>query len=119
VLLRLPRRRRPGPRRGDDVSAQDRVRLAVRVLRTEQGLTQDQVVERMSAAGVPLARSALSQIEAGKRGISVDELEAFALVLGVTAGQLMDGTALDVAKLRRVAELRAEADRLERETAAP
>jgi hypothetical protein len=43
----------------------------------------------MTAAGRPIPRSALSDVEVGLRRVDVDDLHALAQVLGVTVAQLL------------------------------
>jgi transcriptional regulator with XRE-family HTH domain len=61
-----------------------RVRRRLRELRTEQGLTLQQVAER---AGIDI--STLSRLEAGKRRLALDHLPALAAALGVSADELL------------------------------
>jgi transcriptional regulator with XRE-family HTH domain len=61
-----------------------RVRRRLRELRTEQGLTLQQVAERAS-----LDISTLSRLEAGKRRLALDHIPALAAALGVSADDLL------------------------------
>jgi transcriptional regulator with XRE-family HTH domain len=61
-----------------------RVRRRLRELRTEQGLTLQQVAER---ANIDL--STLSRLEAGKRRMALDHLPALAAALGVSTDHLL------------------------------
>ncbi|MDP2712045.1 MAG: XRE family transcriptional regulator [Solirubrobacteraceae bacterium] len=61
-----------------------RVRRRLRELRTERGLTLQQVAER---AHIDL--STLSRLEAGKRRLALDHIPALAAALGVSADQLL------------------------------
>jgi transcriptional regulator with XRE-family HTH domain len=61
-----------------------RVRRRLRELRTEQGLTLQQVAERAS-----IDISTLSRLEAGKRRLALDHLPALAAALGVSADALL------------------------------
>lgn len=62
----------------------------VRRLRTERGWSAATLSSAISDLGVPMTRSLLANIEAGRRGyISVDELMAFAVALEVTAVDLL------------------------------
>lgn len=61
-----------------------RVRRRLRELRTERGLTLQQVAERAS-----LDLSTLSRLEAGKRRLALDHIPALAAALGVSADQLL------------------------------
>jgi transcriptional regulator with XRE-family HTH domain len=61
-----------------------RVRRRLRELRTEQGLTLQQVAERAS-----IDVSTLSRLEAGKRRLALDHLPALAAALGVSTDDLL------------------------------
>jgi transcriptional regulator with XRE-family HTH domain len=61
-----------------------RVRRRLRALRTERGLTLQQVAERAS-----IDVSTLSRLEAGKRRLAVDHIPALAAALGVSADDLL------------------------------
>ena len=61
-----------------------RVRRRLRELRTEQGLTLQQVAQRAS-----IDLSTLSRLEAGKRRLALDHLPALAAALGVSADELI------------------------------
>ena len=61
-----------------------RVRRRLRELRTERGLTLQQVAERAS-----IDISTLSRLEAGKRRLALDHLPALAAALGVSADDLL------------------------------
>lgn len=61
-----------------------RVRRRLRELRTERGLTLQQVAE---AAHLDI--STLSRLEAGKRRLALDHLPGLAAALGVTADELL------------------------------
>ena len=65
----------------------ERVRRRLRELRTEQGLTLQQVAERAS-----LDISTLSRLEAGKRRLALDHIPALAAALGVSADDLLAST---------------------------
>ena len=57
-------------------------------LRKIAGLTQEQLAERMAAAGNAMHRSAIAKIESGDRSVSVGEAVQFAEVLGVNLDEL-------------------------------
>jgi transcriptional regulator with XRE-family HTH domain len=57
-------------------------------LRKTAGLTQEQLAERMAAAGNAMHRSAIAKIESGDRSVPVGEAIQFAEVLGVDLGAL-------------------------------
>ena len=61
-----------------------RVRRRLRELRTEQGLTLQQVAEQAN-----LDVSTLSRLESGKRRLALDHLPALAAALGVSADELL------------------------------
>lgn len=61
-----------------------RVRRRLRELRTEQGLTLQQVAERAS-----IDLSTLSRLEAGKRRLALDHIPALAAALRVSTDQLL------------------------------
>jgi transcriptional regulator with XRE-family HTH domain len=61
-----------------------RVRRRLRELRTERGLTLQQVAERAS-----IDISTLSRLEAGKRRLALDHIPALAAALGISADELL------------------------------
>jgi transcriptional regulator with XRE-family HTH domain len=61
-----------------------RVRRRLRELRTERGLTLQQVAEQAS-----IDISTLSRLEAGKRRLALDHIPALAAALGVSADELL------------------------------
>jgi transcriptional regulator with XRE-family HTH domain len=61
-----------------------RVRRRLREVRTEQGLTLQQVAERAN-----IDVSTLSRLESGKRRLALDHLPSLAQALGVTADALL------------------------------
>jgi len=61
-----------------------RVRRRLRELRTERGLTLQQVAERSS-----IDVSTLSRLEAGKRRLALDHIPALANALGASADELL------------------------------
>ena len=61
-----------------------RVRRRLRELRTERGLTLQQVAER---ANIDI--STLSRLEAGKRRLALDHIPALAAALGVSTDELL------------------------------
>ena len=68
-----------------DETVDARVRRRLRELRSQQGLTLQQVAER---ANVDV--STLSRLEAGKRRLALDHLPGLAAALGVTADDLIN-----------------------------
>ncbi len=67
-------------------SIDDRVRRRLRQLRSEQGLTLQQVSERAH-----IDVSTLSRLEAGKRRLALDHIPLLANALGVSADDLLGG----------------------------
>jgi transcriptional regulator with XRE-family HTH domain len=65
-------------------SVDSRVRRRLRELRTERGLTLQQVAERAN-----LDISTLTRLEAGKRRLALDHLPGLAAALGVTVDELL------------------------------
>jgi transcriptional regulator with XRE-family HTH domain len=63
---------------------EQRVRQRLRQLRTEQGLTLQQVAERAS-----IDISTLSRLESGKRRLALDHIAPLAAALGVTTDELL------------------------------
>lgn len=68
----------------DDDPIDLRVRRRLRQLRTERGLTLQQVAERAS-----IDVSTLSRLEAGRRRLAIDHLPALAAALDVTTDELL------------------------------
>lgn len=65
------------------------VRHNVQQHRKSQGLTHADLVERLKANGYTMPRSGLSEIENGGRRVTVDDLMALAVALGVTPNALL------------------------------
>jgi transcriptional regulator with XRE-family HTH domain len=61
-----------------------RVRRRLRELRTQRGLTLQQVAERAS-----IDESTLSRLEAGRRRLALDHIPALAAALGVSSDELL------------------------------
>lgn len=72
------------PDRPDDESVDARVRRRLRELRSDQGLTLQQVAERAS-----IDVSTLSRLESGKRRLALDHIPVLASALGVSTDQLL------------------------------
>ncbi len=72
------------PESQHDEAVDVRVRRRLRELRSQQGLTLQQVAERAS-----IDMSTLSRLEAGKRRLALDHIPALAAALGVTADDLL------------------------------
>ena len=77
-------------------------------LRKTAGLTQEQLAERMAAAGNAMHRSAIAKIESGDRSVPVGEAVQFAEVLGVDLDELTTERAGDTVR-DKVLQERAEA----------
>jgi transcriptional regulator with XRE-family HTH domain len=71
-------------KRSAEDQVDERVRRRLRELRSEQGLTLQQVAE---LANIDV--STLSRLESGKRRLALDHLPALAAALGVTTDQLL------------------------------
>ncbi|MDR1152486.1 MAG: helix-turn-helix domain-containing protein [Bifidobacteriaceae bacterium] len=65
------------------------VGLNIAEARGQRGLTAQQLSEAMTAAGCPLGRPAISQIENGQRAVSLAEAIALAAILGVPPAELV------------------------------
>lgn len=62
----------------------------VKALRTRQGITAEQLAERMRAVGVPFDKTVLANLETGRRRfVTVQELLALAYVLDVAPVHLV------------------------------
>ena len=72
-----------------------RARRRLRELRTERGLTLQQVAERAS-----IDISTLSRLEAGKRRLALDHIPALAGALGVSADELLRSSAPQDPRIR-------------------
>ncbi len=72
------------PANEDQEAVEVRVRRRLRELRTERGLTLQQVADRAS-----LDVSTLSRLEGGKRRLALDHLPGLAIALGVSADELL------------------------------
>ena len=73
-------------------------------LRKMAGLTQEQLAERMTAAGNTMHRSAIAKIESGDRSVPVGEAVQFAEVLGVDLGELTTERSGDTVRDRALRE---------------
>jgi transcriptional regulator with XRE-family HTH domain len=81
------------------VPLDQRVRGRLRQLRTERGLTLQQVADAAS-----LDISTLSRLESGKRRLAIDHLPGLAAALGVTVDELLAPTAAPDPRVRRKPE---------------
>jgi transcriptional regulator with XRE-family HTH domain len=59
-------------------------------LRRLRGYRQELVAERMNYLGHPWTRQTISEVERGKRNVTVDELFSLALALHITVDRLLD-----------------------------
>ena len=67
----------------------------LKAAREQAGLTQGQVAKLLG-----LHRPSVSEIEAGRRAVSADELATLADTYGVSVAWLLDGEAGDVSRVR-------------------
>lgn len=65
----------------------------VRALRRGHGWTGEQLAQRLRDSGCRVSRATLSEVENGRRKISVAELFALAHVFGVSVQRLTEGPA--------------------------
>lgn len=77
-----PRWRRTGP-------VGERVAENIRRLRRQAEMTTYQLAGRLTELGVPMDQSSVTRVERVQRGVSVDELVAFAVALGVSPNALL------------------------------
>jgi transcriptional regulator with XRE-family HTH domain len=93
-----------------------RVAATVLDLRKRTGLTAQVVADRTVTLHTKVSRSTMAKLETGRlHALTVEQLDAIATALGVPAVDLLTGNAVAAALRQRSAELRAEADRIERE----
>lgn len=64
---------------------------SLKLVRSEAGMTQAEVSERMTEAGYPMSRVMIAKTESATRPVSVEELAAFAAVLQVPVPFLIPG----------------------------
>ncbi len=81
----------------------------LRELRQRGGLTQQQLADRMSAAGPRMHRSAIAKIESGDRVVSVGEAFQLAAALGVPVAALVTDPGDDADRARVEAQVRLRA----------
>lgn len=62
---------------------------AVARLRAQRGMTQAQLSDRVTAAGRPLGRQTIAEIEILRRRVDVDDLAVLAAALGTNPETLM------------------------------
>src|SRR5438105_3343021 len=80
---------RAGVERDEGMTMTQVVGRNVREHRTRQRLSQDQLRVALGSRGIKLSRPTVAQLEAGKRPISVDEILALGLALGIAPHLLM------------------------------
>lgn len=80
----------------DEAPLDQRVRGRLRQLRTERGLTLQQV-----ATSANLDVSTLSRLESGKRRLAIDHLPGLAQALGVSIDELLGATVTPDPRVRR------------------
>jgi transcriptional regulator with XRE-family HTH domain len=61
----------------------------LKAVRVEAGTTQQQLAERMTAAGCKMHRSTIAKIELGERPVSIGEAVQFTEVLGVKLSEML------------------------------
>lgn len=69
--------------------------VRLKTAREQAGLTQGQVAKLLG-----LHRPSVSEMEAGRRGVSADELATLAETYGVSVNWLLEGEAGDVSRVR-------------------
>lgn len=65
----------------------------VRHWRRWKGISEAALADALASIGHPVRRNAISAIETGQQGVSVDRLVAFAEVLQISPQQLLEGPA--------------------------
>ncbi|MFE6178406.1 helix-turn-helix domain-containing protein [Streptomyces sp. NPDC056464] len=69
-----------------------RTARTIEILRTERGLAQRQLADRVTALGRPMSNTMLSRIERAQRRCDIDDLVAIAEALHVSPLALLDGS---------------------------
>ena len=64
-------------------------RKRVRAVRSRKDWSQQRLADEMELLGVPMDRSAVAKVETGARGVSIDEVFAFALALAASPTALL------------------------------
>jgi transcriptional regulator with XRE-family HTH domain len=113
------------PERGCRVTPSDIFRARMREVRQQKGWTQEELAVRASGCGVKkLDASAITRLEGGQRGATLDDAIAIAAALGVNLLELVSASPETemrafVESVRvRVAEAREKAEDAHREGAA-
>src|SRR6185437_14748918 len=87
----------------------------LRRMRNEAGLTQRQLADKMSEAGITMYQSTIGKIEAGLRTVSIGEAVQFAAALGVQLSDIINGQMSGLISARlRVTRLEYQASNLTR-----
>ena len=68
---------------------------SVREARLRRGWDQKALAERLSELGRPTNQATIARLETGKRGVSLDDVFAFALALGVAPVNLIAGPSVE------------------------
>jgi transcriptional regulator with XRE-family HTH domain len=87
------------------------VGLGVQKLRTEAGLTQDELARKVREAGGDWDQAAIARLEGGHRGVSPEQMLILASALEVQLRQLIGGRDQDWIRLSPTARLRTRAIR--------
>jgi transcriptional regulator with XRE-family HTH domain len=91
----------------------------LRAVRKQAGATQQELADRMAAAGHKMHRSAIAKIESGERPVAIGEAVQLAGVLGASLTDLVtdDMTGRQQREYRQLAEAKIKVRSLEHETA--
>ena len=76
----------------------------LRAIRTQAGVTQKQLADRMAARGYKMLQSTVAKIESGERPVSIGEAVQLAEVLGVDLGELITERSADPVRDRALQE---------------
>ncbi|MCM1126900.1 MAG: helix-turn-helix domain-containing protein [Lachnospiraceae bacterium] len=74
---------------------------AIRALRKQAGLTQEQVITHLQLQGLDISRSSYSQIECGTYNIRISELIALADLFQVDFNAFFEGLSLESTKPKK------------------
>ena len=74
----------------------------VHYLRKRQGWSQQDLADRLRNLGAPIDRASIARLEAGKRGISLDEAMRLAYALNVAPVHLMIDTEDDAEPIQPI-----------------
>lgn len=87
------------------------VGLGVQTLRTERGLTQDELARKVRDAGGDWDQAAIARLEGGRRGVSPEQMLILAAALEVELWRLIGGRDNDWIRLSPTAKQRTRAVR--------